>query len=154
MSGAKKPPPPSHEEFVFRVREPSLSYRFAVQRDRDEPFEERHALHFITECVWPHRFAGRTGNATIYPEQALVDHKLLERDHYLRRSIGYVRTTKSEFETVLRLPPLICWRLGDAMATGLAHSMLTNGIVEKGGMNRVADAPFHGIEFDPVAYVG
>jgi hypothetical protein len=32
--------------------------------------------------------------------------------------------------------------------------MLTNGLIETRGMNRVTYVSFHGIEFDPVAYVG
>jgi hypothetical protein len=46
------------------------------------------------------------------------------------------------------------WHLGDAMASGLIRSMLTNGLIEPRGMNRVTSASFYGSEFDPVQYVG
>ena len=64
--------PPTHEEFVFHVRAPSLSYSFGLQHDRRlrevEPFDEQATVHFVTECIWPDRFKGREGKATIYPE--------------------------------------------------------------------------------------
>jgi hypothetical protein len=104
--------------------------------------------------VWPDRFKGRDGKATIDPEPALVDHKLLHKDDLLWKRFGYVHATKRDFETVLWLPPPVCWHLGDAMASGLIRSMLTNGLVEPRGMNGVTSASFYGSEFDPVQYVG
>lgn len=158
MARAKKPPPPTHEEFVFHARAPSLSYGFGIQHDRRrrewEPFEERHTLDFVTECTWPDRFKGREGKATIYPEPALVDHKLLDKDDVRWKWIGHIRATKGEFETALWLPPPVCWQLGNAMATGLIRSMLTNGLIEPRGMNRITSASFYGQEFDAVEYVG
>ena len=71
-----------------------------------------------------------------------------------RKWIGHVHATKGEFETVLWMPPQVGWRLGEAMASGLIRSMLTNGLIEARGMNRVTSASFHGSEFDPVEYVG
>jgi len=158
MPRAKKPPAPTHEEFVFHVRAPSLSYGFRIEHDRRRrewrPFDESETVNFVTECIWPDRFKGREGKATLYPEPALVDHKLLDEDDLLRKRFGYVRATKAEFETVVWLPPAVCWRLGEAMALGLVRSMLTNGVIEPRGMNRVTSASFYGQEFDPVAYVG
>ncbi len=158
MVRPKKSPPRTHEEFVFHVRTPSLSYGFGIQHDRRrrdwEPFAERKSVHFITECIWPDRFKGREGKATLYPELALVDHNLLSDDDLRRTRIGFVRATKAEFETVVWLPPPVCWRLGEAMASGLIRSMLTNGLAEPRGMNRVIHASFYGQEFDPVEYVG
>lgn len=150
--------PPTHEEFVFHVRAPSLSYSFGIQHDRRlrevEPFAERETVHFVTECIWPDRFKGREGKATIYPEPALADPKLLDKDDVHRKWVGHVRVTKGEFETVIWLPPQAVWRLGEAMASGLIRSMLTNGLIEPRGMNRVTTASFYGPEFDPVEYVG
>lgn len=158
MARAKKAPPPTHEEFVFHVRAPSVSYGFRIEHDRRrrewQPFAERHTLHFITECIYPDRFKGRESKATIYPEPALVDHKLLDEDDVRRKWIGYVHATKGAFETVIWLPPQVCWPIGDAMASGLIRSMLANGPVEPRGMHRVISASFHGQEFDPVDYVG
>lgn len=153
-----KKPIRTHEEYVFRIRAPSLSYHFGIEHDRKRrewrPFDESEAIHFVTECLLPERFKGREGRATLRPEPALIDHKLLDEDDILRRRFGYIRATKGEFETVLWLPPPVCWRLGEAMASGLVRSMLTNGLIETRSMNRVTSASFHGEEFDPVAYVG
>ena len=153
-----KKPAEAWQEFVFRVAEPSLSYNFSVQHYRprllDRPFEEHRFLHFVAECLWPDRFAGRTGKATLLPEPALADPKLLKADDLLRHSIGYIRATKSVFEITIHLPPSDCWRLGEAMASGLVRSMLTNGRVETRGMVRLTSASFEGPEFDSVAYVG
>jgi hypothetical protein len=84
----------------------------------------------------------------------LVDHKLLDADDVRRKWIGHIRATKGEFETVVWLPPPVCWRLGNAMASGLIRSMLTNGRVEPRGMHRVSSVSLYGEEFDPVEYVG
>jgi hypothetical protein len=158
MARAKKRPALTYEEFVFHIRAPSLSYSFSIQHDRRrrewQPFEERQSIHFVTECIWPDRFKGREGKATLWPEPALVDHKLLGDDDVWRKWIGYVRATKTVFETAIWLPPLVCLRLGEAMASGLVRSMLTNGLIETRGMNRVTSASFYGQEFDPVEYVG
>lgn len=148
----------TYAEFVSHIRAPSVSYGFSIQHDRrrqeDEPFEERHTLHFVTECIYPDRFKDREGKATIYPEPAFIDHKLLSEDDVRRKWIGYVRATKDEFETIIWLPPQVCWPLGAAMASGLVRSMLANGPVEPRGMHRVISTSFYGQEFDPVEYVG
>jgi hypothetical protein len=153
-----KKPIPTHEEYVFRVRVPSLSYHFGIEHDRKRrewrPFDEGETVHFVTECVWPDRFKGREGKASLNPELALVDHKLLDEDDVRRKWIGYIHATKGGFETALWLPPPVCWRLGEAMASGLVCSMLTNGLMESGSKNRVTYASFHGAEFDPIDYVG
>ncbi len=134
MARAKKAPPPTHEESVFHVREPSLSYSFSIEHNRQRrewrPFDEHQTVNFITECIWPERFKGREGKGTLSPEPALVDHKLLDDDDILRKRFGYIHATKAEFETVLWLPPPVCWRIGEAVASGLVRSMLTNGPIE------------------------
>ena len=149
---------PTHQEFVFQIESPSASYGFRIEHDRKrrewQPFDEHHTLNFVTACIWPDRFKGRRGKATIYPEPAFVDHKLLAEDDVRRKWIGFVRATKTEFETVIWLPPQVCWPLGDAMASGLIRSMLTNGPIEPRGMHRVTSASFHGQNFDPSEYVG
>lgn len=150
--------PPTHEGFVFRISAPSFSYAFAVQHDRRlqdvQPFEERETTQFLTECLSPDRFAGREGKATIYPEPALAQPKLLDKDDVRRKWIGYIKATRREFETVIWLPPQVGWRLGEAMSSSLISSMLTNGLIEARGMNRVTSVSFYGPEFDPTEYVG
>lgn len=158
MARPKKAPPPTHEEFVFHVRAPSLSYHFGIEHNRQRrewrPFNEGETVRFVTECIFPTRFKGREGQATLWPEPALVDHKLLDEDDILRKRFGYIHATKSVFETSITLPPPVCWRLVQAMASGLVCSMLTNGLIETRSMNRVTHVSFHGVEFDPVEYVG
>jgi hypothetical protein len=153
-----KKPVRTHEEFVFHVRAPSPSYHFGIEHDRKRrewrPFDESEAIHFVAECIWPDRLKGREAKATLRPEPAFVDHKLLDVDDVRRKWVGYIRSTKGEFEAVIWLPPAACWRLGEAMASGLVLSMLTNGLVEPRGMNRITSVSFHGQEFDPVEYVG
>ena len=156
MSRAKKSNTLTHEEFVFRVRSPSLNYGFGVQHARwkSEPFDERHKLHIIAECISPDRFRDRECKVTIWAEPALADPQLLEANAHLRDAIGYIQVTKSVFEASVNLPPEACWKIGEAMASGLIQSMLINGRVEKRGMNRIRSTSFYGSDFDPVAYVG
>jgi hypothetical protein len=156
--GRPKKPLLTHEEYVFHVRAPSLSYHFSIEHDRKRrewrPFDESEAIHFVGECIWPSRSKGREAQATLRPEPALVDHELLKEDDLLRKQFGYIRVTKAEFEVVVWLPPAVCWRLGEAMISGLVRSMLVNGRIETRSMNRVTSVSFHGQELDPVAYVG
>lgn len=158
MAGRRKIPAATHEEFVFHARAPSLSYSFGIEHDRQarkwRPFAERETLQFKVECIWPERFKGRVGDVTIYPEPAYADHQLLQDDDVRRGSVGYIRATKAAFEVVVYLPPPAYERLGPALASGLVRSMLTNGLVDTRGMNRVTWASFRGQDFDPVEYVG
>jgi hypothetical protein len=150
--------PQTHEEFVFHLRTPSVHYSFGIQHERglreERPFDERESVQFVTECIWPDRFRGREGMASLNPEPVLVDHKLLNEHDNLRQRFGYIRATRSTFETVVWLPPRMCWRLAEAVALGLVLSMITNGLVEQKGMNRLTYVSFDGKAFDPVAYVG
>ena len=103
MVRAKKSSARSYEEFVFHIRAPSLSYEFGIEPDRKRrewrPFDESHTLNFVTECIWPDRFKGREGRATLWPEPALVDDKLLDEDDVRRKWVGYIRAPTGEFET-------------------------------------------------------
>lgn len=153
-----KKPVRTHDEYVFHIRAPSISYHFGIEHNRQRrewrPYDESQTIHFVTECIWPDRFKGREGKATLWPEPALVDHKLLAEDDVLRKWVGYIKASKGIFETSITLPPQVCWQLAQAMASGLATSMLTNGLIETRSMNRVTHVSFYGVEFDPIAYVG
>ncbi len=155
---ATKPPVGSYEEFVFNVRAPSLSYSFGIEHDRHwrerRLFGERHTLDFATDCFSPDRLKGRQGKGTITPEPGMVDDKLLPENSPTRKWIGFIRATKVEFETVVWLPPEICWRIGDGMASGQIRTMLTSGPVEPRGMFRILRVSFRGAEFDVAAYLG
>lgn len=148
----------AYEEYVFHISAPSILYSFAIEHDRKvrewQPFSEDEHVQFETECLLPDRFKGRKGTAIIRPEPKLVEHKELAPDDPRRRRFGYIRATRSEFETVVWLPPPACWRLGEAIASGLARTMLTNGQVDVRSFNRITSISFYGQEFDPVEYVG
>lgn len=147
-----------YEEYVFHITAPSVHYSFSIEQDRKlrelEPFNEHETLQFETECIWPDRFKGRKGTATVWPDPILAEPRKLAPDAVDRGRFGYIHATRSVFETSLSLPPQACWRLGQAIASGLISSMLTNGKVDARSFNRITSVSFHGQEFDPVAYVG
>ena len=147
-----------YEEFIFGVRAPSVRYSFRIEHDRRfrdwRPFDEGHTFSFTTACLCPSRFQGREGKASIIPEPGYADHKLLDEGDVRRKWVGYIRATKAEFETVIYLPPQVCWPLGEAMASGNVRTMLANGLVETQGMYRAISFSFHGQEFDPTEYIG
>ncbi len=97
MPRPKKAPPPTHEEHVFHIREPSLSYGFRIEHDRRRrewrPFDESQSVHFVTECIWPDRLKGREGKATLYPEPDLLEPEKLPEDDVHRKWIGHVHAT-------------------------------------------------------------
>ncbi|MBU1374888.1 MAG: hypothetical protein KKE02_17735 [Alphaproteobacteria bacterium] len=148
----------TYEEYVFLTRGPSLSYGLSIQHDTRrrewEPFQEHHSLSFMVDCVWPKRFKGRQGEATLHPEPALADTTLLAADDPRHRSLGYIRATKSVLKAIIFLPPVPCWQVGSALASGMITSMLTNGLAETRGIIRVTSASFRGADFDPFEYVG
>lgn len=70
MVRGKKVALPTHEEHVFHIRAPSLSYHDRLEHDRHrrewQPFDESEMVHLFTECIWPDRFgAGRQGDACL-----------------------------------------------------------------------------------------
>lgn len=157
MSRTTKPKP-AYQEFVFRVREPSLSYSFGVQHDRRyrdiEPFREHETLHFIADCLYPDRLVGRECAALIIPEPLLSTAQSLAPDDPRREWIGYIRIRKNEFSAAISVPAYRVMPLGQAMATGLVRSMLANGPVEAPSMVRITGVSFYGKELDPEAYIG
>lgn len=147
-----------YEEYVFHITAPSMHYSFSIEHDRKlrewEPFNEYESLQFDTECIWPDRFKGRKGTATIRPEPILAEPRKLAPDALQKSRFGYIHATRSTFEIAVGLPPQAYWRLGEAIASGLICSMLTNGKVDVRSFNRITSVSFYGQELDPVAYVG
>ena len=84
----------------------------------------------------------------------MADPGLLKKDDPRFAAIGYVRASKATFEVTLWLPPLVCWRLGDAMAAGLVTSMTAVSGIANQSIHRISSVSFFGPYFDPVAYVG
>ena len=64
------------------------------------------------------------------PESGGAGEERLESDYFWRTRIGYMHATKAEVETVLWVRPQAGWRMGEAVASGLVRSMLTNGPIE------------------------
>ena len=158
MARAKKPPPSTHDEFVFWVRRPSIYYNFSFQHQRgeDDPYTERMSLTFAVECLYPDRVKGRAADAHFFP-----DDKLANGSKYRERKpdgpvrvLGSILVGKERFDVGGSLPPEILWRIASAMADGTITSMSMGGNWIKRGHAHITSISFHGPEFDPVAYIG
>lgn len=158
MAKRPKAQKPTHEEFVFRVRRPSVSYSFSLQHDRgiDDPYDEQQSFSFLVKCLSPDRFNGREAEANLF-----ADHLLTAGSEKRRRrpaepilAVGSIRATKSRFEVGGFLPPEVCWQVCAAMAAGTITSMLVNALGTTSGHAYLNSISFHGPEFDPVAYLG
>lgn len=156
MARAKKRAAQAHEEFVFRIKSPSVAYLFGIQHARWDPapFFEFLDLSMIGDCLYPPRVKGRVCQIKVRPNPVLGDKTLKKGSPSTPAFIGYVKTTKSVFEASVYLPPDVFWNTANAIASGLFKSMLFNGPVETRSMTKLIALSFHGDEFDPVAYVG
>ena len=155
----KRPARPAirYEEFVFRVRQPSTYFNFSLQHDRhaDDPYDEAHTLSFIAECIYPKRCKGRETVAHFHPDPSLTEGSEHRRHCKERpKAVASIIVGKSRFEVSGFLPPELCWRVGQAMATGTITSMTTNGQFPTLGHGYLSSVSFHGPEFDPLDYVG
>jgi hypothetical protein len=157
MKGVRAPAP-RHEEFVFRVRRPSVSYHFSLQDDRrvDDPYDEMLSITFIAECLYPNRCKGRETEARFHADSRLTaGSKQRERKpEDPIKAVGSIRIGKARFEVGGFLPPDICWRLGAAMAAGSVTAMLANGHWPTRGHGYLNSIAFYGPEFDPATYIG
>lgn len=153
-----KLPPRKHDEFVFWVRRPALEYTFRLQHDRDEsdPYHEGESLSFVAECLYPDRFKGRETKAEFFSDRKLI----ADSEHRSRRpedppkAVGSIRAGKAKFEMGGFLPPVACWRLGQAMAAGMITSMTAGAVWIKPGQAYLGSMMWHGPDFDPVEYIG
>lgn len=147
-----------HEEFVFRVRRPSVSYHFSLQHDRrvDDPYDEMLSITFIAECVYPARCKGRETEARFHADPRLTagSKQRERRPEEPIKAVGSIRIGRDRFEVGGFLPPDICWRLSAAMAVGTINSMLANGQWPTRGHGYINSLAFYGPEFDLVTYIG
>lgn len=153
---ARSAPKPSHEEFVFRVRDPSASYGFSIQfmkHERDS-FWEHQTITFMAECLYPDRFSGREATVRLSGYRDQMDMKLRNAGDWKPHSVGYMEAGKSRFEVNASLPLDSSWQVGAAISAGSITSMLLNGPVLYRGKTTLTSISFDGPEFDPVAYVG
>lgn len=147
---------PTHEEFIFRVRNPSVSYGFSLQimkRYRDAFWEHQDVI-CTAECLYPDRFKGREAIVRISGDRDLMDMNAREGGGWNPTAIGHMEAGKSKFEVSISLPSDACWQVGAAMAAGTITSLLTNGPVLSRGQTTLTSASFAGPEFDPNAYIG
>lgn len=147
---------PTHEEFVFRLRDPSASYGFSLQimkQDRDA-FWEHHDVICIGECLYPDRFKGREATVRLSGNRDLMNVTARESGNWKPTAIGYMEAGKSKFEVSISLPSDACWQVGAAMAAGTITSLLIHGPVLSRGRATLTSASFAGPEFDPIAYIG
>jgi hypothetical protein len=158
MAKTKKPPPSTHDEFVFWVRRPSPHYSFNLQHDRriDDPYNEHQSLSFIADCIYPDRFKDREASAQFFARESLAAGSELRkrRPEEPDKAVGSIMAGKARFEVGGFLPPHICWELAAAMAAGTITSMNANAFWVGRGHAYLNSISFHGPEFDPVAYVG
>lgn len=158
MPRKAKAPPLRHDEFVFWVHRPSLSYGFRLQHDRwiDDPYDEHQSLSFVVECLCPDRFKGREAEAKFFADRKLG----AGSEHRSRRpadppkAVGSIVVGKAKFEMGGFLPTEACWRLGTAMAAGTITSMTAGALWIKPSHAYLQSLSWHGPEFDPVAYIG
>lgn len=158
MPRKPKAPPLRHDEFVFLVRQPSLTYGFRLQHDRhsDDPYYEDQSLSFEVECLHPDRFKGRVAEVTFFADRKLVagsEHRS-RRPEDPPKAVGSIVVGKEKFDMGGFLPPEACWRLGAAMAAGTITSMTAGAIWIKRSHAYLQSMSWRGPEFDPVAYIG
>ena len=147
---------PTHEEFIFRVRDPSVSYGFSVQvmKNYRDAFWEHQGVICTAECLYPDRFMGRTATVRISGDRDLADMTARESGDWHPTSIGHMDAGKSKFELSIRFPCDACWGIASAMASGTITALLTNGPLLRRGKTTLTSASFAGPDFDPIAYIG
>jgi hypothetical protein len=155
MAKRPKAAMPIYEEFVFRVRDPSTTYRFGLSHDRGttDTFDESLSLTCVADCLYPDRFAGRSATVHIHsgPDLAVQNAR---RPETPPTGVAFLRVTPSVFEVWAGLPGQTCWRVADSIANGTINVMLLHGPKPVRGKSNLTSISFHGPEFDPVEYVG
>lgn len=147
---------PTHEEFVFEVRRPSVSYGFSLQPLRHDPdaYWEYPSFEFVASCLHPDRFRGREALGRVSGDRDLMNLDLRRRAQGQRNGVGFMEAGKAKFEISARLPFDACWQISAAMAAGTITTMLTNGPVLHRGKALVTSISFEGPAFDTTEYLG
>lgn len=144
-----------HEEFVFRISDPSLTYHLSTYRSRlnPDPFEERPTLEFAAHCLAPDRFKGRAATVRLRGERDFVA-RVMDARNDPPDGAGSIVATKSSFEVWAECPAENCWRLGQAMQAGLIMYMLANAPAFAPKHSFLNSVSFKGPNFDALDYVG
>lgn len=96
---------PTHEEFVFRLRDPSASYSFSFQtmkQDRDAFWEHQDVI-CVGECLYPDCFKGRDAKVRLSGNRDLMNVTARESGSWKPTAIGYMDAGKSKFEVSISL---------------------------------------------------
>lgn len=127
MTKRKEAAADRYEEFVFRLRRPSMSYTFALENDRREHdrYREQLSFSFLVECLGPERFKGREGEASFFADDTLSRGSKARSRHSdaLVEAVGSVIVTKARLEVGGFLPPQMCRDLpmgGQSLSTDFA----------------------------------
>lgn len=147
---------PTHEEFVFRVGDPSTSYGFGLKfRDENrDAFFEHQSVSFMADCLYPDRFRGRAAKVRLFGYREQMDMEARQSGAWTPEVVGFMEAGKSRFEVSVSLPLDACWQVGAAMSAGTITSMLLNGPVLSRGKTKLTSVSFHGPDFDPADYIG
>lgn len=91
---------PTHEEFVFEVRRPSVSYGFSLQPLRHDPdaYWEYPSFEFVASCLHPDRFRGREALGRVSGDRDLMNLDLRRRPQGQRNGVGFMEAGKAKFE--------------------------------------------------------
>jgi len=158
MAGRSRKAEVRHDEFVFWVRRPSITYTFSLQHDHriDDPYDEHQSFSFLVGCLSPDRFKGRETTAHFFADVRLTagSDKRRQRPAELILAVGSIRATKSRFEVGGFLPPEVCWQVCAAMASGTITSMSAYALWTARGHAYLNSISFRGPEFDPIESLG
>jgi hypothetical protein len=145
----------AHEEFVFRVSNPSLDYAMSLidLRYRSHPFEEDVTLKFTATCIYPDHFKDRSATATLRGYRNFLA-RIQNPQAELPGGVASIVATKAQFEFWADVPYDSCWQIAAAMSAGSIRSMLANAPAFTPKHSFINSISFHGPDFDPVAYVG
>ncbi len=158
MAIAKKALEAKYETFVFWIRRPSLTYRFALQHQKwiDDPYYESHSLTLIAQCLYPERFKDWEAAVLFFASDQLSagDASRVKRPEEPIKAVGSVMYGKSRLDVSGFLPTAMIWRLGSAIHQGLITSMSVNGRRVNRGHIHANSLGFHGPDYDPIEDFG
>ena len=147
---------PTHEEFVFQVRDASVSYGFSLpysKRERDA-FWEHQDVTLVADCLYPDRFKGREVTVRLLGGRDQMDMKARTSGDWEPKGVGWMDAGQSRFEITLSLPLDASWQIGSGIAAGTITSLLTNGPTLYRGKTTLTSFTFNGPSFDPLEYLG
>ncbi|HEY1224475.1 MAG TPA: hypothetical protein VGE54_04535 [Brevundimonas sp.] len=147
---------PSHEEFIFQLGRPSVSYGLAVQMTKHDPdaFWENQEVLVVGTCIYPTRFADREAVIRLLGGRDLMDMRARLSGDWKPKAVGFMEAGKTRFEVMMSVPLDAAWEIGAAIAAGTMTVLMTNGPVLFRGKTTLNSFSFKGPEFDPADYIG